>query len=487
MRRGRIGAFLKKYLRLPAFFYHKPGDRKPSAPANLPARAAAPVQFRKPPRTKTPDAAKLRRYAAMTVGGMAGAFALALLGIVARWASFDFTVITAALMALCGFIAYDIYSRRTWEKDLADRNEILARSHDRLVREVARNRNEIATLKQSLAAAAHAAAHEGRKLPPGHGPEARMLDAIVGRLGGLAEQPRAQIGAGWDEDILELEMAPPPPRALPRSLLDDATVAEPEKFSDAKVREILRTALRGDQIDVFMQPVVTLPQRKVQMMEAFARIRAGYAGHLSAARYMDVARAEDGAVAAIDNLLLLRCLQMLRDTVDETDGLPCAINVTADTLNDSSFMNDLVAFLAEHRALAPRLIFELPQAEVQDINSGLSEVLGGLARLGCRFSMDRVIDRRLNVVRLKASHIRFVKLDAHWLIREGHSPGGIGRISHLKKQLDAAGIDLIVEKIENEQDLRELLDYGVDFGQGYLFARPDIASIRALSPRRRAA
>jgi cyclic-di-GMP phosphodiesterase TipF (flagellum assembly factor) len=101
--------------------------------------------------------------------------------------------------------------------------------------------------------------------------------------------------------------------------------------------------------------------------------------------------------------------------------------------------------------------------------------------------MDRVLNRRLNIARLKAHHVRFIKLDAKWLIREGHSAGGIGRISHLKKQLDAAGIDLIVEKIESEEDLRELLDYSVDFGQGYLFAKPDIATARALSPRRRAA
>ena len=482
MRTGRIGAFFKNHIRIPAFFYNKPDARK-SAPRST--AIAPPVTFRQPA-ARGADTARLRRYALMAGVALAGAFALAALGMVARYSSLDFTVIAAALMALCGFIAYDIYSRRAWEQTLAERNEALARSHDRLVREVARNRNEIATLKESLAAAAHAAEAEGRKLPPGATAEARMLGAIVGKLTLLSDQPRAQIGAGWDEEVLSLEMAPPPPRALPRSALDDAMSAEPEKYNDAKIRDILRTAVRGDQIDVFVQPVVTLPQRKTQMIEVFARIRAGYAGHLPATRYMDIARAE-GVAAAIDNLLLLRCLQMLRDTAGEMDALPCAINVTAATLHDSGFMNDLVAFLAQHRALAPRLIFELPQAEVQDIAVELAPVLSGLARLGCRFSMDRVLNRRLNIARLKAHHVRFIKLDAKWLIREGHSAGGIGRISHLKKQLDAAGIDLIVEKIENEQDLRELLDYSIDFGQGYLFAKPDIATARALSPRRRAA
>ena len=42
----------------------------------------------------------------------------------------------------------------------------------------------------------------------------------------------------------------------------------------------------------------------------------------------------------------------------------------------------------------------------------------------------------------------------------------------LKDALTRAGIDLVVEKIEHERTVRELLDYGVDFGQGYLFGEP---------------
>ena len=49
------------------------------------------------------------------------------------------------------------------------------------------------------------------------------------------------------------------------------------------------------------------------------------------------------------------------------------------------------------------------------------------------------------------------------------------RIQALKRRLDGAGIDLIVEKIETEQMLVELLDYNIDFGQGYLFGEPRLS------------
>ena len=41
--------------------------------------------------------------------------------------------------------------------------------------------------------------------------------------------------------------------------------------------------------------------------------------------------------------------------------------------------------------------------------------------------------------------------------------------------MDVAGVDLIVEKIETEQMLVELLDYDIDFGQGYLFGEPRLS------------
>jgi cyclic-di-GMP phosphodiesterase TipF (flagellum assembly factor) len=190
---------------------------------------------------------------------------------------------------------------------------------------------------------------------------------------------------------------------------------------------------------------------------------------------MDMAQKEH-LVPAIDNLLLLRCLQLLRARGDDDTGIPYVLNVSGTTLNDRGFMGDLVNFLSQNRHMAKSLIFELPQDEIDGMDNELVPVLDGLSKLGCRFSMDRVHKRQIDINILKNRHIRFIKMDATWLLREGGTKTGYSRIVRFKKQLDTAGIDLIVEKIEKEQTLRELLDYNIDFGQGYLFGRPDVAA-----------
>ncbi|MBV9016146.1 MAG: EAL domain-containing protein, partial [Alphaproteobacteria bacterium] len=41
-----------------------------------------------------------------------------------------------------------------------------------------------------------------------------------------------------------------------------------------------------------------------------------------------------------------------------------------------------------------------------------------------------------------------------------------------KKLLERNGLNLIAERVEDEKTVIQLLDYGVDFAQGYLFGEP---------------
>ena len=74
---------------------------------------------------------------------------------------------------------------------------------------------------------------------------------------------------------------------------------------------MVRSAVRQEKIDMFVQPVMTLPQRRVKMIELFGRIRARSGIVLPAERYMKIA-ANDALQPMIDCRLLLGCLQLLR-------------------------------------------------------------------------------------------------------------------------------------------------------------------------------
>src|SRR5262245_28352608 len=75
---------------------------------------------------------------------------LLFLGIAGTHSSPDFMLLTAALLALCGLVLYDMLGRRQWEYKSTEYLNRLAAAHDRLVREVARTRSEIAVTREGL-------------------------------------------------------------------------------------------------------------------------------------------------------------------------------------------------------------------------------------------------------------------------------------------------------------------------------------------------
>lgn len=417
------------------------------------------------------------------IGLLAGAVT-AVVFVAAAHANAENTYLILGVVAVGALVVYDIASRRSWEIAITEQMQTLGRNHDRLVREVARNRTEVAALKEGLSDTAAAVRSMGKDYAPAHSIEARMIETIIGQLSIMGSTPRAQLNTEGEpaamedpiDEILNLEVSPPARAPYNPGALESALQPNFDKFSDTVIMELIRHAVRNDNLDVFVQPIVSLPQRKLRMYEVFARLRANAGAYIPASRYLELATKES-LVSVIDNLLLLRCLQILRDRRNDPSDIPYVLNITSNTLNDTGFMNDLVTFLAQYRPLAARLIFEMPFTDIEGAGKILTEMLDGLSQLGCRFSVDQVRKRRIDINMLKSRHVRFIKLDAGWLLREAKQPDGASKVRKLKGQLDRSGLDLIVEKIEKDAELRELLEYGIDFGQGYLFGKPDLHSV----------
>jgi cyclic-di-GMP phosphodiesterase TipF (flagellum assembly factor) len=389
-------------------------------------------------------------------------------------ASADVCFMATAVAGLASVIVHEIVTRRQWEGEISEKLEITATGQQLLAREISRNGHDIDVLKDGLADTAAALEAQAKRLPAAAASiETRMLNLIAERLGNLGRKPLPKPAAANMDHIVELEMAPPPLQAPPETRLERAMAPRTGKFSDKAISDMVRRAVLHDRIEVFVQPVVALPQRRVRMVELLARVPTSSGHFLPAERYLKVA-ANDSMLPAIDDLLLLQCLDSLADHRHPVpDDLCCMLNIDAATLRDTGFLNDLVTFLGRNRAIGRQLVFELPQAELDALDPKILPVMEGLSKLGCRFSMDRVRRRRLNIEQMKRQKIRFLKMDAAWLVHEAGQRGGAARINQLKAKLNAAGIDLIVERIENEATLRDLFDFNIDFGQGYLFGKPE--------------
>ena len=243
--------------------------------------------------------------------------------------------------------------------------------------------------------------------------------------------------------------------------------------------ETIREALAENRVDLYLQPVVGLPQRRTVFYESFSRLRDATGRIMMPAEYMAVAEPE-GLVTSIDNLLLFRCVQIVRRLAKQDKKVGIFCNVSLASLADESFFPQFLDLLAANRDLAGALIFELGQAAFDARGSVEARNMGKLADLGFRFSLDKVIDLDLDFQDLARSDVKFLKIGAQYLLNqlEDTEEGLV-----LKSMPDLAaqdfsaltrryGVEIIAEKVEEERQIVDILELDIAFGQGHLFGEP---------------
>ena len=242
-----------------------------------------------------------------------------------------------------------------------------------------------------------------------------------------------------------------------------------DHLSDTEMLRLVRTSVHANRVDLYLQPVVTLPQRKVRYYEALTRLRSEQGEVILPADYMPVAEPA-GVMPLIDNILLFRCVQVIKRLSGRNRQAGVFCNISFHSLVDGEFFSDFTAYLRQNLDLAGAIIFEFGQATFQSLGPAEEESLRTLADMGFRFSMDKVRNLAMDPNKLAERGFKFVKIPADLLLETDDEldihPADLGPL------LGRNGIEMIVERIETEAMVVDLLDYNASLGQGFLFSAP---------------
>jgi cyclic-di-GMP phosphodiesterase TipF (flagellum assembly factor) len=387
---------------------------------------------------------------------------------------------TCAIVALAVLVAMVLYT--TIGNRLRDRGELGDQIADlsRGTGDLARQVSEISRRLSAVESRVHSVG--------GGRPTNDPLAAEIGELGGLVRQIADTVAA--HEVWLQGQGAPAPlpvstaPAAMeaPLALSESDAITGARRFrglSREGIVDLVAKATDDSRIDLYLQPIVTLPQRKVRFYEAMSRLRTEEGDIVPAGDFIDYAETA-GLMPKLDNLLMFRCVQVTRrlQLKNREVGLFC--NLSASTLTDATQFKQLLDFMDANRALAGALTFEFSQAAYRGFGPIEQEALGALAEQGFRFSMDHVADLRMEPKDLAEHGFRFMKVPAGLLLDKATGTQSDIHAQDLADLLARSGIDLIGERIENESTVVDLLDYDVRFGQGFLFSPPRPVRAEAL-------
>lgn len=233
----------------------------------------------------------------------------------------------------------------------------------------------------------------------------------------------------------------------------------------------LRRALDNDELEVYFQPKVTLRDRRLVGVECLARWEHPVHGSVAPEDFVAVA-GHTGQLGRLTEVVLREGLRRSRDWTHAEQSLSVAVNLSARTLIDQHFPDQVQELLTEYDVPPQRITFEIKEAGVLDGTDRPIPTLRRLRDLGVRLSVDDFGTGNSSLAYLRRLPVHEVKVDRSFVQGMATDPGDLAIVNAVVTLSQQFGLAVVAEGVESELTLELLQDIGCEIGQGFLFSRP---------------
>lgn len=234
----------------------------------------------------------------------------------------------------------------------------------------------------------------------------------------------------------------------------------------------LRSAIRGQNLDIAYQPVVSLRTGKIVALEAFARWTTASGATVSPDVFIPMAE-ESGMIGELGAQILRKAARAAArwQSIAPT-GL--RVNVSAREVDAPGFYDEVMRTLG-HADLDPRLLgLEMDDPALFADGSRSAENLSRLRAAGVTLLLD---DFGAGYSSLGSEQlipvIDVLKIDRATL----SAPEGSDLVQGVVDLARARNVEVSAEGIEDARTHLMVADHGCDYAQGYFFARPIAGSL----------
>ncbi len=244
-----------------------------------------------------------------------------------------------------------------------------------------------------------------------------------------------------------------------------------ERMAEAFRIETELRAAAGGRVEVVYQPIATLSDGTIHGFDARIRWQGGEAGEASADRALEVAE-ETGLIVAIGGEAIRTACRHLRRWHEAAQDPRERLFVSVDLSARQLLQDDLVPMvreILEASEVSPsHLMIEVSEGLVGDRSDGAAGSLTQLDRLGVELCLDRFGAGIYPVAALHRFPFTSAKIDRSLLAGIGDDRDRWRLLDGLVALVLHLGVRPIIDGIEEQQQLRRLLDLGCTIGQGEL-------------------
>jgi EAL domain-containing protein (putative c-di-GMP-specific phosphodiesterase class I) len=256
--------------------------------------------------------------------------------------------------------------------------------------------------------------------------------------------------------------------------------AAPQDLHAAAVRTLslahdLSNAIDSNQLDLYYQPIVTLPEKELAGYESLVRWRHPSMGLISPAEFVPLAE-KTGLIHRIGQWVLHRAMAdwpALRESLDgATQEGFVSVNLSAPELCSDAIVGIVRDALASHDMPAQALRIELTETAVIANMQTVARTLAALQGLGVGIALDDFGTGYAGLDYLQQLPFSTLKIDMSFVMQMHNSQRSYQIVKSALELSRSLHLQAVAEGVEDEATAALLASMGCGFGQGYHFAKP---------------
>ncbi len=251
---------------------------------------------------------------------------------------------------------------------------------------------------------------------------------------------------------------------------DDAAVAE--RHGRLHWVQRIRRALADDRFCLYQQEIRPLKPGGRALREILIRMVDAAGDHLEPGAFIPIAEHHDLA-SSIDRWVVRHSLSFLSRSAGRKAYDRVSINLSAQSLSDEDFLEDVLDYLETSGVDTRRIFFEITETTAVANLSRALHFIEAVKDMGCRFILDDFGSGFSSFAYLKNLPVDILKIDGEFVRSMESDPIRRAMVASINQVAQVMGIETIAAWVETEATYDMLREIGVDFVQGFWLHRPE--------------
>lgn len=243
----------------------------------------------------------------------------------------------------------------------------------------------------------------------------------------------------------------------------------------AGVERILQYAVKNDGLEVYYQPIYSTSKKKFVSAEALVRLKDRQTlGFISPEIFIPMAE-RMGLISELGSIVFENVCRFAKKSDIRRYGVEyIEVNISAVQSVDISLPDRLLDCMSKYGISSDFFNLEITETAAVEAGELLDLNMSRLKSMGCGFSMDDFGTGYSNLSQMANTGFDIIKLDKSliWPCFEENSEKPKTILNSCIDMINGLGISIVAEGVETKEQVDMLTEKGVEYLQGYYFAKP---------------